>query len=180
LSEFDFVRQRISVGISELGINYRRSPIVAEDRGEGVGRQDFAGPRAGDRVPDVPLTGLASNGATRLFDYLRGTRHHLLLFEGNRHSSDIHNMLDTMAQQVRDRLGAWVDPQIVVVAASRPPSLSGDAAIILDVDRSLHHRFGAGSACLYLVRPDGYVAYRSEPIDAEKLWAYLDRIFITG
>ena len=37
-----------------------------------------------------------------------------------------------------------------------------------------------GATCLYFTRPDGYVGYRSEPAAAESLWAYIDRIFVTG
>ncbi len=180
LSEFDFVRQRVSVGISELGVNYRRSPIVAEDRPGAMGLHAFPGPRAGDRVPDVALDPAANDGTARLFDRLRGTGHHLLLFEGDRPSADVHEKLGALARQVCDRAGAWIEPQLVIGAASRPASLSWDGRVVLDVDRSLHHRFGAGAACLYLTRPDGYVGYRSEAVDAERLWAYLDRIFVTG
>jgi 2-polyprenyl-6-methoxyphenol hydroxylase-like FAD-dependent oxidoreductase len=180
LSEFDFVRHRISVGISELGANYRKSPIVAEDRPDATGRKAFPGPRAGDRVPDVILDSGVNDGAARLFDRLRGTGHHLLLFEGNQPSADAHQKLAALARQVRDRAGAWIEPQIVLGAASRPRAFSWDGRNILDADRSLHHRFGAGATCLYLARPDGYVGYRSEPVDAERLWAYFNRIFVKG
>jgi hypothetical protein len=30
---------------------------------------------------------------------------------------------------------------------------------------------------LYLIRPDGYVGYRSQPADGGRLWAYLDHFF---
>ena len=180
MSEFDFVRQRVSVGISELGVNYRKSPIVAEDRPGTFSFRDFPGPRAGDRVPDVPLHGTTSDGTTRLFDLLKGTGHHLLLFEGDHSSASVHENLSTLARQVRERARAWIEPRIVIGAASKPETLTWDGPIVLDTDRSLHHRFGAGAPCLYLVRPDGYVGYRSEPADAEKLWAYLDRLFIAG
>ena len=63
LTEFDFVRQRISVGVSELGIDYRKSPIVAEDRPGPMGLCPFPGPRAGDRVPDVTLDRAANDGS---------------------------------------------------------------------------------------------------------------------
>jgi hypothetical protein len=79
-TEFDFVRQRISVGISELGVNYRRSAIVAEDHRSALGLHAFPGPRAGGRVPEVALEPTVNDGAARLFDRLRGTRHHLLFY----------------------------------------------------------------------------------------------------
>jgi hypothetical protein len=180
LSEFDFVLQRIWVGVSEQGVNYRRSPIVAEDHAGPMGLHTFPGPRAGDRVPDVALNPAANDGAARLFDRLRGTGHHLLLFEGDHPSADVDEKLGAIARQICDRAGAWIEPQIVIAAASRRESLSWGGRVILDVDRSLHHRFGAGATRLYLTRPDGYVGYRSEPTDAARLWAYLDRIFVTG
>jgi 2-polyprenyl-6-methoxyphenol hydroxylase-like FAD-dependent oxidoreductase len=180
LSEFDFVRQRVAVGISELGVNYRRSPIVAEDGPGAIDLHAFPGPRAGDRVPDVALDPVANDGMTRLFDHLRGTGHHLLLFAGDHPSADVHVNLGALARQVQDRAGAWIEPQIVIGAASRPGALSWDGRVILDLNRTLHHRFGASGTCLYLIRPDGYVGYRSEPAHAERLWAYLDRIFVTG
>jgi 2-polyprenyl-6-methoxyphenol hydroxylase-like FAD-dependent oxidoreductase len=180
LSEFDFVRQRVSVGMSELGVHYRKSPIVAEDHRHARGLHAFPGPRAGDRVPDVALDPATNDGAARLFDRLRGTGHHLLLFEGDRPSADAHEDLSALASQVRDRAGAWIEPQIVIGAISRPGSLSWDGRVILDADRSLHHRFGASATCLYLVRPDGYVGYRSEPALAERFWAYLDRVLVTS
>jgi hypothetical protein len=34
-------------------------------------------------------------------------------------------------------------------------------------------RYGARSACVYLVRPDGYIAFRSQPADLAKLNEYL-------
>jgi hypothetical protein len=49
--------------------------------------------------------------------------------------------------------------------------------LIRDPEGHLHDRYGAGdSDDPYLIRPDGYVAYRSQPADAAKLVAYLDRI----
>ncbi len=36
----------------------------------------------------------------------------------------------------------------------------------------LHHRYGARSACLYVVRPDGYIGFRSQPPDPEALKSY--------
>ena len=50
--------------------------------------------------------------------------------------------------------------------------------MVLDATGAVHERYGARSECLYLVRPDGYVGYRSQPADGDKLLAYLERIFV--
>ena len=150
LGEFDFVRRRLSRGLSELGVNYRRSPIVAEDRasmlhalthrggGPGVAAAlDFgSGPHLGDRAPDVVLTPpeSASIGPKRLYEVLRGTRCHLLLFEGSEPTKAIHQTLATIGREVRDRLGRWIEPWIVIGSAAVPGSLSWDGPVIRDTD----------------------------------------------
>ena len=181
LSEFDFVRQRISVGVSELGVNYRGSPIVAEDRPGRMGLHAFPGPRAGDRVPDVAARprGERWHGAAvrppaghrPSPPALRGRptprRMCMRSSEPWRGRSATARRLDQATD--RDRRGQQAGVRS-----------SWDNLVVLDVDRSVHHRFGAGATCLYLTRPDGYVGYRSEPADAERFWAYLDRTFVTG
>ena len=34
-----------------------------------------------------------------------------------------------------------------------------------------------GSELLYLIRPDGYIAYKSQPVDGERLLNHLRNIF---
>jgi hypothetical protein len=48
---------------------------------------------------------------------------------------------------------------------------------VLDGNGALHRRYGARSECVYLVRTDGYVGYRGQPADEERLFAYLATIF---
>jgi hypothetical protein len=142
--------------------------------------RDFPGPRAGDRVPDIPLEAAANNGAARLFDLLRGTGHHLLLFEGDRPSAAVHESLPALALQVHNRFGSWIVPRIVIGNDGRMGTRDCNLPIIRDVDHSLHHRFGGGATCLYLIRPDGYVGYRSASADAGHFWEYVDRLLVTS
>jgi hypothetical protein len=68
--------------------------------------------------------------------------------------------------------------QVVRVAAEAPAA--GDAGagtVVLDPELALHHRYGAEEECLYLIRPDGYVGYRSQPADRAALAGYLARLF---
>ena len=78
-----------------------------------------------------------------------------------------------------DRLGPEVATSIVVAGTEKPAA--GAAAglrLLLDPEGALHKRYGVRSECLYLLRPDGYVSYRSHPADADKLLAHLGRIFV--
>ena len=50
---------------------------------------------------------------------------------------------------------------------------------MLDPDGALHRRYGIRGESLYLIRPDGYVGYRSAPIAPRHLRAYLGRLFLS-
>jgi SAM-dependent methyltransferase len=59
-----------------------------------------------------------------------------------------------------------------------PKDLVGKGEILLDPKGELHHRYGARDACLYVVRPDGYIGFRSQPPDLEALKSYYTQIFL--
>jgi len=54
----------------------------------------------------------------------------------------------------------------------------GERMVWLDADGSVHERFGAGSECLYLIRPDGHVGFRAQPARQESLESYLSRVLL--
>jgi len=86
--------------------------------------------------------------------------------------------LAELAESVESRLGDLINIYLVAIEAGRVPSNPKfDGRLILDPERSLHYRYGAETECLYLVRPDGYVGYRSEPATAGAFHDYLVRIF---
>ena len=57
----------------------------------------------------------------------------------------------------------------LIVPHELPEDLVVKGDILLDPKGELHHRYGARNACLYVVRPDGYIGFRSQPPDAEAL-----------
>jgi hypothetical protein len=63
---------------------------------------------------------------------------------------------------------------MIVPGERVPPELQGEE-VVLDRHRVAHRRWGAGAECIYVVRPDGYVGFRSQPPDAERLVAWADR-----
>ena len=134
---------------------------------------DFAAaPRPGDRAPDVPLE---SSGPLRwLSDFKHPTLHTLLLFPGaaGRGGDD---RLAAVIDLVRGRYADLIHPAFVARAdaPATPP-----VEMVPDPEGEVHDRFGAHAACLYLIRPDGYIGYRALPPDPDALRAYLDRLFI--
>ncbi|MCA8920971.1 MAG: FAD-dependent monooxygenase [Planctomycetes bacterium] len=191
LSGLDVVRQRLARKVGELSVHYRGSPLVAEDHGSLLRAElrrdpsterpslwdwrEFAlGPRPGDRIADAIYETPA--GERRLYDLLLGTEHVLLLFDGASATPAGDETLRALAAEVRARYGAVVKVHVVLPRTSAPPTLA-DEDPILDQAGGLHAAFRAGAECLYLIRPDGYLGYRAQPVVRERLLDYLERIF---
>jgi hypothetical protein len=60
---------------------------------------------------------------------------------------------------------------VQLIAAN--PSIPG---AIIDPEGAAHRRYGALHECLYWVRTDGYVGFRSQPVSAEAFGAYIKKI----
>jgi len=185
----DLVSSRGGRLASMLDIAYPDSPIVGQDRSlplpsrdaaEPPGLRDWidfgAGPAPGARPPDVPLSAEDPVGP-RLFQTFHHTGHTLLLFDGAVHSEAGYRNLADIARTVTERYGELIAPHVVVPQGSRPDALPGDTRVLLDPEGAIHRAYGARGECLYLIRPDGYVAWRGQPAKLDALEAYLSRIF---
>lgn len=192
LTSLDVVQQRLARQVGELSVNYRRSPLVAEDRcsvlqadlrhspdSEKPSLWDWgefaAGPRPGERVPDVVFE--TPQGEQRLYPLLQGTQHDLLLFDGAADTPEGYTGLKALVSQVAGRCGDRVRTRIVIPHATAPEVLAGED-VVCDSAGLLHRAFRAGAECLYLVRPDGYLAYRAQPVEPVLLMAYFDKVFV--
>jgi 2-polyprenyl-6-methoxyphenol hydroxylase-like FAD-dependent oxidoreductase len=142
--------------LSQLSIHYRHSPAVQE--GEPALRR---GPRAGDRLPDAPIT--RDGQPDWLQQALAVPTCHLLLC-GHGDAWDA------------DQLTALHERYSALVAVHR---LSRDAApgILHDPDGQALARLGVDDAAHYLVRPDGHIGYRSAGTHMHGLERYLARWF---
>ena len=185
---------RIFRGLGGMTIDYSASPIVGDHhsslwQAELGGARDHErphvsdwyrfskGPGAGERVPDIELP-VAHDGATTLFDLLRGTSHTLLLFDGAAATHEGYENLSTIAERVCRMYGERVRVHVVVPFDEPPEALRWRESVILDADTSLHEHFGCGSEALYLIRPDEYIGFRCQPAVQERLEQYLQTILI--
>jgi 2-polyprenyl-6-methoxyphenol hydroxylase-like FAD-dependent oxidoreductase len=140
--------------VSELGIRYRGSPAVRE----GAPRLT-RGPRAGDRLPDGRLT----IGGSEVFlqRVVAGPCFTLLLC--TRDEPDPRAL--STARELTARYNGLVEMRVVSAGAGEDVLADNEGAV-LDV-------LGVKSTAQYLIRPDGYVAFRCRGWDMRELAAFL-------
>lgn len=159
-----FVRRRAAAELSQLGVNYEGSPIVAEDA-----HCHAPGPKPGDPAPDVSLGQMVDGeGPSTLYQTFQGTGHAILLFSGT--PSDL-----PLLARASEIAAAFGPGQVVARYVSRakdatPPPGS---TLLHDPEGKIRAAFEVSGASLYLIRPDTYVGYRALPPDPDGLEIYL-------
>ena len=171
------IRRRILAAVSQLSINYRRSPLSvdadAQEGARGRLRRDARGLRAGDRVPDAPLFDATSGDPVALFDLFAGGWT-LLLLPGDDATPDVVAQLEHIARQAQDTVGDAVRPYLVLGSASQSERA---VATLIDVTGAVAKTFGGRGGLVALVRPDGYLGYRGLSGQPGELASYLARVF---
>ncbi len=94
-----------------------------------------------------------------LFDLLGGPKHCLLLF------ADPFEGAPRIAGEIARAHGDWIDT-FLVLRQGPTERLPYGVASLLDPQGSLARRYGMTAGGLYVIRPDGYVGYRSSDINA--------------
>ena len=98
-------------------------------------------------------------------------------FRGTAPATPSCENLERIGARLTEQLGEWIDVHLVVPHAARPASVHWKGSLVCDGGGALHERYGARAECLYLVRPDGHVAYRAQPANDDALFAYLATVF---
>jgi len=125
------------------------------------------GPQAGDRAPDAKLT-----RNRRLFDLLRHPRHSLLLIpSGDKDGTTCRELIDA----IETRFAAVV--KTFVIGKSNLSDLASSNCVVDEFGEFGEVYGGYDTGHLYLVRPDGYVAFDGPLRDSEPLLAHLARWF---
>ena len=194
LSSLEVVQRRIARTVAELSLSYQKSPIVGEhqdtialarlgrDDGDDVDeaptiaahRRFAAGPRAGERAPDAQLS---DRGHLRqLFSLLGDGRHTVLLFDGRARADDGYRTLAHIVAALEARFSSSLR-SFVVASGAEPITWQGPLGrILLDRDGEAEDAFGATAECVYVIRPDRYIGYRSQPASLERLLGHLELV----
>ncbi len=156
-------------------LSYANSPLV----GETVTDPDAlrAGPRPGEQAPDVG--GLHRRGVghpLRLRDLTRGTRHTLLLYADSTADEAAVAAVEKIYADLRALAAGELDAYLLLDPEAPQPRLLAPP-VLRDTAGEFRARYGVTSTALYLIRPDGHVSFRSQPIDADGLRKNLHLVF---
>ncbi len=175
--------------VSELDVNYRgcsgfgeHLPSLKEWIGEVAHEEpapwmtdcwDFSkGPKPGERAPEAHgLLRHPGELGTRMHQACANDlRWHLFVFSGVHPRIDRVDHLKALVGQVDSRFGDQIATHLICPNLHQHPNLWIDSGL------EAHHAYGARQECLYLVRPDGYVGFRSQPALWDPLKAYFSGI----
>ena len=183
-----FVQETLLKRVSQLDVNYRKSSISESYTSpqtllphrwqDGFRLKDWlhlrGGPKAGDRAPQGRCLRYPSREETTLFREFEGANFVLLLFDGPAQTEEGYANLAGIAQRVEELWGEDVKTYVVVAGDEKPEELDWDGSVLLDAGRELHETYNAaGAEALYLIRPDGYIGFRSQPVREDRLLSYL-------
>jgi hypothetical protein len=152
---------------AQLLVAYPDSPLVADDVS---GASMAGGPAAGSRAPDARgMSQDTVSSAIRLHELFRHPGHTLLLWARDPEALAAARRFEDMPGYLR-----WY---VIVDREAKLPDVSGPVFRDGDGEFATAYATGDVDAAAYLIRPDGYIGYRSSSPTAAKLRAHLGRTF---
>ncbi|GAA2393945.1 FAD-dependent monooxygenase [Nonomuraea africana] len=135
------------------------------------------GPCPGERAPDVH--GLTQEGLgfpVRLFELLHAPCHTLILYADAMAAQEGLGGFEALASQLRERCAGLLRVYAVLAADAPQPDLVG-VPVLRDGSGAFRARYAVARSAAYLIRPDGYVGFRAQPVKFESITAHLERTF---
>lgn len=148
--------------LSELSIAYPRGEFVDD-----AANAPEHGPRAGHRAPNADV-----RRGVSVFDLIGGYRFTLLVLSRRTLADDELTALQAALLRLRARSDRLQTQVVSRVVARR------DARVVAPETAEVFERYGLSqpdAQALYLIRPDGYIAWRSEGLDFEACAQFLHR-----
>lgn len=166
---------------TEIAYHYRDSPLSRGYRARptaGHHRVKWCGPWPGDRLPEAyPL--IDQRGSERsLHDLAWGEAFTLLVLAGVPDGARM-KALTAFVEDVTAPFKELIDPLIVLQADHVPTHFEISGRLAADRDDHVHARLGVLEDTVLVVRPDGYLGYRGEPLDAADVSEYLASVLIS-
>jgi 2-polyprenyl-6-methoxyphenol hydroxylase-like FAD-dependent oxidoreductase len=164
---FHVVKKRLAEQISELAIEYKNSPVISTLRCQG----HFG---AGERLPDAIFSRKGTADSASIYSLLRNGKHLLLLLAGEKPDlSELRGL-----RQTADTVKAFANGQVDLCLISDGDEVENFEGCELLGTEGHAGVYSDSGACVYLVRPDGYIAFCADADQAaEAIIRYLPKIF---
>jgi len=162
--------------ISELQVNYRNSPIVFEEL-KMNDQKLKEGPRAGERAPDGRLCRANDGHPLQLFELFKDPRHTLLLFLGKTPFYQKKELLKQWENLVKSEWSEFINAYVLTHDSVRDFEEIDLGNKFLDRENKVANLYGVEDTAIYLIRPDGYVAYRAPGWDLQRLKQYFKKYY---
>jgi 2-polyprenyl-6-methoxyphenol hydroxylase-like FAD-dependent oxidoreductase len=155
INQFSSIQNKLFRLMSQLGVRYSLNDYIFEST-QGADSSFLSGPQAGSRAPDATL-----NGAS-LFEKFKTKPFNVLFFFASDHliSGDFKGQMELINQ----KNNVWIAFHHLIL--SKETQLA-------------FHRYGVTHQGVYLIRPDGYIGFRSCQINLDSLNNYLNKLFET-
>ncbi len=161
---------------TQVLVSYRNSDWVKNQDSVAGGSVLIAGDRAAD------CNGLKRSGTgfkSRLFDLLRGTGHTILISVLNNEAAMLHNLVQLKATLKNEFHHGFENTLRIIAIGNNPDAVSPAPGILYlqDTDQDFKNTYQVEENMAWLIRPDGYIAWKGLLSDGNSLCNYLHTIY---
>ncbi|MTI32559.1 FAD-dependent oxidoreductase [Xanthovirga aplysinae] len=171
------VRKRFFNKLSGINIDYSGSPIVNDRWLTSSWKKVDYRVKAGQRIDNYQFKPLHFEKCIYLFDLLKSENHQLLLLSGCPDERLDLVKLKNIYRLWMDEYRDVIDVHFIFHEQYALNSIEYKTSIFIDYENKLHSAFECEKPGLILIRPDGYIGFRSHPVDQSYLEEYLFDIF---
>jgi 2-polyprenyl-6-methoxyphenol hydroxylase-like FAD-dependent oxidoreductase len=156
------VQRRMSGRVTQTGLSYRHTRLSKAQRAR---RELHIGVGPGDRVPDLEL---ADSGGpdVRLYSLMQKPGHMLIAYTSSYRSRKERDRIAELLRRTTQQY-AGIAQSFLVLSEGLPEDC--DVSSLVDVRRHFKEKLSARSGELFLIRPDGYLAFRTAATDEHEL-----------
>ena len=153
---YNQLRTGIFRQLSQIGIHYRKSPLSVS----APGSNHFPGqaPLPGDRVPFSLIYSPDHDKLQPLYASLRHPYFTLLVFKSSFSTDRAEQLLAELEENLLPPIPDLISPILIYPH---------------EKNNAVYELFGINEDAFYLIRPDNYIAFRSQPANVDSLLEYL-------
>lgn len=109
--------------------------------------------------------------------FVKEVKFSVLIFTGTALSESESKQIQKVLELTQSQFKELITIFLIQSDLSLKQELFNNIEPYIDKEAALSKKFNANSACLYLIRPDKYIGFRSQPICAHSLKNYLENLF---